>query len=441
MQNTTLYILWDESHIWGLIAWRTAVSMGLPYQLVKGKEIAHGVLSGKSPSLLLVPGGSARMKGQALGAKGRKAITRYVQEGGQYLGICGGAGLGLSHGEGLGLCPWQRATYTERFQHLVSGHVLAHCPPHALAPAGVQLGGHGTSVANTHTSPDTGPNPRTAKQLPLPLPVWWPGRFAPQPGSPVTVLATYDTPDHDLWLADLPLASLPPAVFGEWQDLYGVNMQPDFLQGQPCVIHGAYGAGTYTLSYSHLETPNSPAANAWLAQLLRQLAGFEPRTTHTPPWPVEDQDPVWPYNDDTRPLWEARQSLRHIMGLGLTHNLLFRRTEWLWGWRTGIPGAALNNLYAALHTVLALPPTEDAMACWYRHRAAFCRALPPFSQGAEGYLLAERLATTLHASLPDAVDRQGLKEQRTALFGPPMSGGGLYKELLDIADELIFLLA
>lgn len=418
MQHTKLYILWDESHIWGLIAWRAAVSMGLPYQLVKATEIAHGVLSGKSPSLLLVPGGSARMKAQALGPKGRKAIARYVAEGGQYLGICGGAGLGLTHAEGLGLCPWQRATYTERFQHLVSGHVLSHCPPHALAPT---------------TGDSTGSH--------LPLPVWWPGRFAPQPDSPVTVLATYDSPDQDLWIADLPLASLPPAVFGEWQDLYGVNMQPDFLQGQPCVIHGDYGAGSYTLSYSHLETPNSPAANAWLAQLLHRLAGFEPATFHTPPWPVEAQDPVWPYTEDTSPLWEAKNSLQHIMQLGLTHNLLFRRTEWLWGWRTGIPGAALNNLYAALHTVLALPPTPDAMACWYRHRAAFCRALTPFSKGAEGYLLAERLATTLNASLPDAVGRQSLKEQRTALFGPPMSGGGLYKELLDIVDELIFLLA
>lgn len=416
MQKTTLYILWDESHIWGLIAWRAAVSMGLDYQLVKATEIAHGVLSGKSPSMLLVPGGSARMKAQALGAKGRKAISRYVEEGGHYLGICGGAGLGLSHGEGLGLCPWQRAAYTERFQHLVSGHVSSHCPQHPLAPK---------AEGSSH----------------LPLPVWWPGRFAPAPDSPVTVLATYDSPAHDLWVADLPLSSLPPSVFGEWQDLYGVNLQPDFLQGQPCVIHGAYGAGTYTLSYSHLETPHSPAANAWLAHLLHQLAGFSPASPCTAPWPVEAQDPVWPYNEDTKPLWEGRSSLQHIMELGLTHNLLFRRTEWLWGWRTGIPGAALNNLYAALYTVLALAPTPDAMACWYRHRTAFCRALEPFRQGAEGYLLAERLATTLNASLPDAVDRHGLKEQRTALFGPPMSGGGLYKELLDIVDELVFLLA
>lgn len=427
MKQKKLYILWDESHIWGLIAWRFAVVTGLPYQLVKGKEIAHGALSGKPPAMLLVPGGSARLKAQSLGTAGRKAIAAYVSAGGHYLGICGGAGLGLSDPDGLGLCPWKRAAYTNRLQHLVSGHVLTHCAAHPLAPPSY------TNAWSSGTS--------LSSQAAVPLPVWWPGRFDPQPDSPVSVLATYGKPAEDLWVADLPLASLPPAIFSQWQALYGIHIQPDFLHGQPCVIHGQYGAGTYTLSYSHLETPHSPAANAWLAHLLYSLAGLDTHCSTTPPWPVETQHSVWPLTDDTRPLWEARAALQALLELGLAHNLFFRRTEWLWGWRAGLPGAALNNLYAALCTVLALPPTAEAMACWYRRREAFCRALDTFSQGTEGYLLAERLATTLNYSLPDAVDRKGLKEQRTALFGPPMSGGGLYKELLDLVDELLFLLA
>lgn len=441
MKQKKLYILWDESHIWGLIAWRFAVATGLPYQLVKGKEIAHGALSCKSPALLLVPGGSAKLKAQSLGAAGRKAIAAYVAAGGHYLGICGGAGLGLSDPEGLGLCPWKRAAYTDRLQHLVSGHVLTHCAAHPLAPpTAPPLLTSSSTPSHSLPAPSANSTP-PLPQAAVPLPVWWPGRFDPQPDSPVHVLATYGTPADDLWVADLPLASLPSSIFSQWQALYGIHIQPDFLHGQPCVIHGQYGAGTYTLSYSHLETPHSPAANSWLTHLLHHLAGLDTRCCTTPPWPVETQAPVWPLTEDTRPLWEARAALQALMELGLAHNLLFRRTEWLWGWRAGLPGAALNNLYAALCTVLALPPTAEAMACWYRHREAFCRALDTFSQGTEGYLLAERLATTLNYSLPDAVDRKGLKEQRTALFGPPMSGGGLYKELLDATDELLFLLA
>lgn len=434
MQQKKLYILWDEAHIWGLIAWRAVRAMALPYQLVKGKDIAHGVLSGKSPALLLVPGGSARLKAASLGAKGRKAIAEYVAAGGHYLGICGGAGLGLSDADGLGLCPWKRAAYTDRLQHLVSGHVLAHCAPNALSPpASLPLA---ASAAPAGGGKD------------IPLPVWWPGRFDPQQGSAVTVLATYKNPalkdaenfaesTADLWVADLSLASLPPTIFSEWQSLYGIHIQPDFLCGQPCVIHGSHGAGSYTLSYSHLETPDSPAANAWLAHLLHRIAGFPLSSRTIPPWPIEAQIPLWPCNDDTRPLWEARAALRHIMELGLAHGLLFRRTEWLWGWRAGIPGAALNNVYAALCTALALSPSPEALCYWHSRREAFCRALETFTQGVQGYLLAERLATTLADS--NVVDRRGLKEQRTSLFGPPMSGGGLYKELLDVVDELIFL--
>ena len=34
------------------------------------------------------------------------------------------------------------------------------------------------------------------------------------------------------------------------------------MEGAPCVVHGRFGEGTYTLSYSHLETPASLRARA-----------------------------------------------------------------------------------------------------------------------------------------------------------------------------------
>ena len=52
--------------------------------------------------------------------------------------------------------------------------------------------------------------------------------------------------------------------------------------------------GSYTLSYSHLETPGSPQANAWLAHLLRSLAGLSPHTDATPSWDVAAQPVLWP---------------------------------------------------------------------------------------------------------------------------------------------------
>ena len=73
-----IHILWDASHIWGLMAWRALRALGLSCRLVKGQEIAEGALLGKPgsrrdagraapPPLLVVPGGNARLKALALG--------------------------------------------------------------------------------------------------------------------------------------------------------------------------------------------------------------------------------------------------------------------------------------------------------------------------------------------------------------------------------------
>ena len=78
----TIFVLWDDSHIWGLMVWRALRALGLPSRLVKGKDIANGGLLGKpleggrAAPLLMVPGGNARLKAQALGEAGREAVRR-----------------------------------------------------------------------------------------------------------------------------------------------------------------------------------------------------------------------------------------------------------------------------------------------------------------------------------------------------------------------------
>ena len=80
-----IHILWDASHIWGLMAWRALRALGLSCRLVKGQEIAEGALLGKPgsrrdagraapPPLLVVPGGNARLKALALGAPYFQAV-------------------------------------------------------------------------------------------------------------------------------------------------------------------------------------------------------------------------------------------------------------------------------------------------------------------------------------------------------------------------------
>lgn len=408
-----LYILWDESHIWGLLAWRAISAMGLPHRLVRGSEIAQGLLSRKPPAALVVPGGVARRKAALLGEAGMQAVRDYIDQGGNYVGFCGGSGLGLSGAFGLRLCPWERAALKDRMLHLVSGHLRTRITrPHPLAP----------------------PESANFPQDPL-LPVWWPARFAMDQDSPVAVLATYETPGEDFWVADLPLSSLPAGTLADWEALYDVKLKPSSLKGQPCVISGDSGSGRYVLSYAHLETPLSPHANRWLAHILCTfLQHGTPAREEVPAWdlaalPVRWQEPL---------LLEAMEILEGLLALGLDHFLLFRRNPWLLGWRAGIPGAALNNVRSLLRQTLALEPTETALDCLEKNKKTFSLALRDFKEGVSGYLLAERLAMTLAKTFPEAVSQEALKRQKSALFGEPMEYGGPYGVLLETLDTLFF---
>lgn len=426
-----LHILWDESHIWGLMAIRAARIMGVPFRLARGREIAAGLLTRERPSLLLAPGGSARHKAESLGSSGIHALRDFVERGGRYLGFCGGAGLALTWdndqaspsggGCGLGLCPWQRAHFDDRMQHFMSGHLHVAMPESVRNDAGRHL------IPDALLSASPGALPR--------LPVWWPGRFSPDRHGDTGVLAVYEGPASDFWLADLAISDLPPDTFSVWRDMYGVNFSPTFLAGQPCVVHGRFGKGEFVLSYSHLETPDSPQANIWLAHLLRVMGGLDPVEEYIPPWQPETGEAVW---DDPALAVMAAQ-LEEIYTVGFRHGLLFARTDWLMGWRTGIPGAALNNLRATVRAVRERAPGNRALGLWRERRDVLLRAVTLFSQGCVQYLLAERLAMTLAKYTAETVPQAMLKNQREALFGPPMRAGGLYREIMASLDELAFL--
>ena len=350
-----IHILWDSAHIWGLMAWRAVRVLGLPCRLVKGQEIAEGAFLRKpgpgEAALLLVPGGNARLKAQALGPDGLETVRRWVAQGGRYLGFCGGAGLALRHenaAAGLNLCPWMRAAYPQRLHHLISGHVR---------------------VRLRADDPRVPPELTAGQAADAALPVWWPGRFAPEAGEDVRVLAAYDAPGEDFWLADLPYA---------------------------------------------------------------------PQKALVPLWQLRAPCAAWPAESGA-PLLRALNHVRGLLDLAVEHHLFFARTHWLWGWRAGQPGAACNNLHAALCTAAGLPPSAAALAYWREVGPRFTALEDLFTAGAEGYFLACRLADTLASTLPEAVGRRGLEHQREALFGHPMNGGGLLEELLTIAEELTYL--
>ncbi|MCR4667409.1 MAG: hypothetical protein K5657_08990 [Desulfovibrio sp.] len=418
-QPHAICILWDASHIWGLMAWKAIQAFGLPCRLVKGKEIADGFLLGKHKgtedreALLIVPGGNARRKADALGAKGLSAIREFVGRGGFYIGFCGGAGLALNDKGSLGLCPWLRKPFSDRLQHLASGHVKAEASRHPFCPQSLQ-------------------------KRPISLPIWWPARFSEEADPTVSVLAKAICGDRDFWLGDLPLASIPEECFTTWQHEYDLDLTSDFLRETPLIISGAFGEGTYVLSYSHLETPESKDANLWLAHLITRGTGIRPARSLVPAWRLSDEPCRWPQTETFAPLFSALGNVRSLLALGGTHHLFFQRTPWLYGWKTGMPGAGLNYLHTALTTLLAQTPSREAGLFWNEIREGFADTLRLFTESAKENLLTRRIRDVL-GDVPNVVRAKDLLERSRAIFGCPRDGGGLLGSLLDSVEELFFL--
>lgn len=391
MQQKIIYILWDHSHIWGLMALRSLRKLGMEPKLIKAIEIAQGTVLGKFDGLLLVPGGNARQKAAALQAEGLKEVREYVKRGGIYLGFCGGAGLALAFdpSESLGLCPWRRASYTSRLAHMISGHLSCRLE-------------HGAR---------------------LNLPVWWPGQFEPLPGREVSVLASFVAPCADLWLADLPLHRLPAEARAMLNQTPGLTRIPPLPPGQPLAVQTRYGDGLSILSYAHPETPGSLDANRWLVDLLAS-SGIEVVGQQSP----TDWDTCASGRKEPGFLYDLHQKMKEVMQLGEQAGLLFRRTGWLWGWRHGIAGMACNNVLATLAFLLEYPPEEELYRRWLAKPIQ--ETVTRFVGQAASLFWKIRIQITL--------GRHDLLEAEQAeVFGHPRLGGGLAEQALTALESLI----
>ena len=98
-------------------------------------------------------------------------------------------------------------------------------------------------------------------------------------------------------------------------------------------------------------------------------------------------------------------------------------------------GVGLNTLFMGLCVLTGVAPSAEAERLWASQRVRFGEMFSLFRQGVEGLLLGLRLATIM----PEEVPRKILAGQRLTLFGSAMQGGGLYKELMDMVDALLFL--
>ncbi len=249
--KSNVAFLWDESFLWGLMAYKAIKSNGLSFKLIRSKDIKNGQL--KNYKMLFVPGGWASNKLKTLEGDCLSNIKQFVSNGGNYLGFCGGAGLATL--DGIGLLNIKRKPTKERVPSF-SGRICLNINEHPIWK------GLLTSSLVTH-------------QLSLIFNAWWPSQFLIEDKS-IKILATYGEALPDSFISDLNVGDVEAnGGWSELEEIYQINLNSKRLLNEPAVVEGSVGKGRVILSLIHFDTPDDING----ARVLSNLWGYLTR-----PW-------------------------------------------------------------------------------------------------------------------------------------------------------------
>ncbi|MBE0429687.1 MAG: hypothetical protein IBX61_07415 [Thermoleophilia bacterium] len=414
VETARVAICWDSSYLWGLIAYRSFSCLGLDFDLIDSSDIRAGKLDGFD--ILFVPGGWASDKILALGGDGAPAIRRFVGEGGSYLGCCGGAGLALSHDSGLGLASFGRLPTSQRLPSFSGRIVLEHTVPDHPMWRGIEPG------AAFHA--------------------WWPGQFALDGDPEVSVLARYGEALAGSFVADLPVGA--PFDWRRWEEIYGINLDPERIAGEPAVIEFPYGGGRAILSYLHFETPWDQKGNLVMLNLIRYLSGGKEPALPCPaqgvkPVPERERGAVSELGPAAAAAREMERRAWDFVHFGKQNFLWFWRTSWLLQWRRGVKGIEYSALYGMLAELDRLTEKyEDRLGADFEEQiSVLLGRVDEFLNGARTLLTLERWALAQGPLSPLKSDDENINAARERLFSRSKRCGGLYGEIMERADRLL----
>lgn len=394
-------LLWDESYLWGLMAFNALKAAGLPFDLVRSEDVKKGGL--RNYRMILVPGGWASNKIKSLGNEGVQEIIKFVGEGGSYLGLCGGAGLATL--DGIGLVNVKRVPTRERV-------------PSFSGRASFEISGHPMWAGLSEDKPS--------------FSVWWPSQFST--GSGVNILAAYREALSDAFSSDLNVGDVRRLV-GKWHEFeesYGINLDPGRLTNQPAVVEGDFGKGKVLLSLIHFDTPDGYKGATVLRNLFMYLSGAGALPSGGPERST--------LSDIPGKLIQTMELAEDLIDFGQRNFLWFWRNPMLLQWRRGVRGLEYCTLYvmikAAAETARKISsdeiPLEDKAD-------EINRLLLPFKEKAERLLLLERNALQEgHRITYEKGDDPEMMHLRSELFSNSKSYGGMFKKLLDNIDELLY---
>ncbi len=397
-------MLWDESFLWGVMAHKALIESGLSCELIRAEDVRDGRL--REHVMLFVPGGWASNKIKALGNDGIEEVKRFVHDGGAYLGFCGGAGLATM--DGLGIMPIKRRPTKERVPSF-SGRIELATSPH---PVWQDIS---KPVFNA----------------------WWPSQFVID--GPVNVLATYAEALPDSFSSDINVGDAVAA--GNWSELerlYQINLDPKRLCGEPAVIEGRFGEGKVLLSLVHFDTPGDGNGAKALENIWRYLGCDQ-----------QSADAVVSQSLDRQGrgalchslMLELEASVGELIDLGLRNFLWFWRNPLLLQWRRGVRGLEYCTLYVMVRELAELLRTQDGKQELHGLDKSLARIrdlLLPFVEKSNRLLVRERLVMQHSHITYERCDDPEIQMVREELFSRSKSHGGLFKELIDEVDRLLY---
>jgi hypothetical protein len=424
LKSGRVALLWDKSFLWGFLAVRTFRDLGFSVDLLTATDVRAGALA--SYQLLIVPGGWASLKSEALGVGGREELRRYVYRGGAYLGICGGAGLALQVDEGLALVPVARKAITDRLPNFSGSIRVRQASSHPL-----WWNLQGEEVFQ----------------------VWWPSQFDLGEPNDIKILGRYGEPESDFCVSDLKVAETLAAGrdWKQFEEAYQINLNPERLVNEPAVLEGRYGEGRVLLSYPHLETPGDAAGNTalfniWYDLLNNSVVGAGGDSDKVSPLTIKEVD-----GKSLERIGKIAREARMLVDLGERHNLWSWRNSWLLQWKRGVRGAEFGTISVLLNgladelertgavAIVSHAPVivEMGEQCdrleelWRQFHHKGCALLEEEGRGLNGEndintdKMTPRLRT-LRTEIFNCVQCYGSK-----------SYGGLYRLLLDQIDSLL----
>jgi hypothetical protein len=270
---------------------------------------------------------------------------------------------------------------------------------------------------------------------------WWPGQFAIDDDTDVSVLASYANPLAGSYVTDLPVG--PAYDWRKWEEAYGINLNPKRIIKEPAVVEGRFGKGKVLLSYLHFETPDDEAGNRVLINLMEHLAGkaVSPVGLSMPAVASilgEHSDREINKSESAGMAEELAEKADGFIKFGKLNFLWYERNDWLLQWRRGVRGIEYSALSAMLRQIDRLVSTYGEEDGALRDSLEALRAkVIPFLDDARKLLMLERHAMSLGPIKPLKTDDKEIAALREQLFSTSKRCGGDYEQIVDLADGIL----